>query len=99
MRGVRRSTPTSRVESIHGSGSWKRTSTTTEHAEHQRVTMAVEQSERSGAGGCAREGRLTNTKEHSVILMLLVVAVDNARIPDRRCRYTLRSEALTSDCC
>ena len=47
--GVRRSTPTSRVGSIHGSGSWKRTSTTTEHAQTPRVTMAVGQSERRGA--------------------------------------------------
>jgi hypothetical protein len=38
-------------------------------------------------------------QEHSVILTLFVVAVDNARIPDRRCRYTSRIEALTSDCC
>jgi hypothetical protein len=41
----------------------------------------------------------TVPEEHSMILTLLVVAVDNARIPDRRCRYTSRSEALTSDCC
>jgi hypothetical protein len=37
-------------------------------------------------------------KEHSVILTLLVGAVDAARIPDRTCRYTWRSEAPTSHC-
>jgi hypothetical protein len=65
MRGVRRSTPISRVGLINGSGSWKRTSTATEHAQNQhvkmagrprvkmagrpRVKMAGEQSERGGA--------------------------------------------------
>src|SRR6266571_651496 len=43
MRGVRRSTPTSRVESINGLGSWTRTSTTVGRAQHQRATMAVKQ--------------------------------------------------------
>src|SRR6266487_1927518 len=38
-------------------------------------------------------------EEHSVILTLLAGVVDNARTPDRRCRYTWRSEAPTSHCC
>ena len=37
-------------------------------------------------------------EEHSVILTLLVGAVDAARIPDRTCHYTWRSVAPTSHC-
>ena len=48
-----------------------------------------------------RDGRVfaDNEQEHSVILTLLVGAADTARIPDRTCRYTWRSEAPTSHCC
>jgi hypothetical protein len=48
----------------------------------------------------ARKGHVsTFQQEHSVILTLLVGAADTARIPDRTCRYTWRSEAPTSHCC
>ena len=43
--------------------------------------------------------RLELVEEHSVILTFLVGAADTARIPDRTCRYTWRSEAPTSHCC
>ena len=43
-------------------------------------------------------GRLICGEEHSVILTLLVGAVDAARIPDRTCRYTWRSAVPTSHC-
>jgi hypothetical protein len=36
--------------------------------------------------------------EHSVILTFLVIAVDTAQTPDRVCRYTSHSAALTSGC-
>ena len=45
-----------------------------------------------------RAKTLPINKEHSVILTLLVGAVDAARIPDRTCRYTWRSEVPTSHC-
>ena len=38
-------------------------------------------------------------QEHSVILTLLVAAVDAAQTLDGTCRYTWRSEAPTSGCC
>ena len=38
------------------------------------------------------------SKEHSVILTPFEVAVDGVQIPDRRYRYTWRSEVPTSHC-
>ena len=42
--------------------------------------------------------RWRSVGEPSVILTLLVIAVDTAQTPDRVCRYTSHSAALTSGC-
>src|SRR5438045_3623131 len=46
--------------------------------------------------GVSIKGRLH--REHSVILTSFAVAVDGVQIPERRYRYTWRSEVPTSHC-
>ena len=72
---------------------------TPEKGKKEKRNNWIEDVERYVNSLWAERTTVISLQEHSVILTLLVGAADTARIPDRTCRYTWRSEAPTSHCC